>query len=504
MIKTVCSDDFIIVFWEKFRAGAQNFSVYVDGEFFCKTVTTHADVKNLAPDTAYSIKIICDSDNSVVFEGSLSTTKAKKRIDVSLPPYNAPKDGKTFATAAVQAAIDDCKPDECVYFPDGIYLCGALDLKSDLELRLSDNALVQGSDKVCDYLPKIKSRFEGYERLCCRSLLNLGQADHEAGYIYKNIVVRGGTIFGGGAALMHDTFDAERAIVAEEKKKNEAKGIVYENPDSLAGKARGRLINIYNTQNILIADCKLGYAASWNVHLVYCKDIVVCGCELYSEGVWNGDGIDPDSSENCYIFGCKFQTGDDAVAVKSGKNLEGYKIGIPCRNVRIFDCSGRKGIALGSEMSAGVYDVKIWDCYFVNSRGGLRLRATKMRGGYIKDLSVYDSAFTDFHIFTAFGVENDGESAPRLTEIENIYIENAFFSGRSRKTSDDDFAPIEPIRVRGFDGEENYVNGVTLKNVTVPKAMEGIHAFEFENVKNLTLQNLNFTESETEHLKWKK
>ena len=506
MIKSVVSEDCIIFFWEKTCAGKACFNSYLNGRPYRKVYSTHAEFKNLAPDTEYRIKIedVTDEKSSVLFDGVIFTAKAKTRLDVTKPPYNAVPDGKTFATDAIQRAINDCSANDCVYFPDGEYLTGALDLKSNVEIRLSDNAKIQGSEKVSDYLPKIKSRFEGFERECYRSLFNLGQADHTAGYVYENVIIRGGTIFGGGEKLMQDTFDTERELVAELKKQNEEKGVTYESPDSLAGKARGRLINIYNTQNVLIADCKLGYAASWNVHLVYSKDIVVCGCELFSEGVINGDGIDPDSSENCYIFGCKFEMGDDSVAVKSGKNLEGYKIGIPCHNVRIFDCSGRKGIALGSEMSAGVYDVKIWDCYFVNSRGGLRLRATQKRGGYIKDVCVYDSAFTDFHIFTAFGIEDEGESAPKLTEIDNIYLENMYFSGRSRKSSDTDFAPIEPIRVRGFEGKDNYIKNVTLKNVTVPKAMKDIHAFEFENVINLTIQNLQFTENEEDCFKWKR
>ena len=117
--------------------------------------------------------------------------------------------------------------------------------------------------------------------------------------------------------------------------------------------------------------------------------------------------------------------------------------------------------------------------------------------GYIKDVLVQDSAFVDFHIYTAFGDQgnnDEGEKAPVMTEINGITLENVYLSGRSRKNLSTEFEPIEPIRIRGFKGEENYIKNVTIRNLTMPKAMRGIHVNEFENVKNLTIENWNFIE----------
>lgn len=95
--------------------------------------------------------------------------------------------------------------------------------------------------------------------------------------------------------------------------------------------------------------------------MVYCDNIQTDHCVFESEGVWNGDGWDPDSSTNCTLFASEFHTGDDAVAIKSGKNPEGNEIGRPCAHIKVFDCriGYGHGICIGSEMSGGVEDVQI-------------------------------------------------------------------------------------------------------------------------------------------------
>lgn len=104
------------------------------------------------------------------------------------------------------------------------------------------------------------------------------------------------------------------------------------------------------------------------------------------------DGWDPDSSTNCTLFASEFHTGDDAVAIKSGKNPEGNEIGRPCAHIKVFDCriGYGHGICIGSEMSGGVEDVQIWDCDFANSLYGIEIKATPKRGGYVRGVTVRD------------------------------------------------------------------------------------------------------------------
>ena len=128
--------------------------------------------------------------------------------------------------------------------------------------------------------------------------------------------------------------------------------------------------------------------------MIYSDNIVTNDCTFISEGVHNGDGWDPDSSTNCTIFACTFFTGDDSVAIKSGKNPEGNIINKPCKHIRVFDCVTKygHGICMGSEMSGGIEDVKIWDCDLENSVYGIEIKGTKKRGGYVIE-DDFDSEF---------------------------------------------------------------------------------------------------------------
>lgn len=259
-------------------------------------------------------------------------------------------------------------------------MTGALRLHSDMELYIEREGILKGTARVEDYLPKIKSRFEGLEMECYSSLLNLGELDHDGGYGCRNVVIRGmGTIAGGGKTL------AENVIAYEKERLKDYIASVgtrlkeYEKEDTIPGRARPRLINISNSQEVVISGISIENGPGWNVHMIYSDRITTHGCVFRSEGVWNGDGWDPDSSTNCTIFDCAFYTGDDAIAVKSGKNPEGNVIGRPSAHIRIFDCRSAfgHGITIGSEMSGGIDDVSIWDCDMSQSMWGIEIKGTK-------------------------------------------------------------------------------------------------------------------------------
>ena len=121
-----------------------------------------------------------------------------------------------------------------------------------------------------------------------------------------------------------------------------------------------------------------------------CRNIL-----LYGKGTISGGGRDPDSSENCTLFATRFETHDDSVAIKSGKNPEGNEINRSTRHIRVFDCYSvcGHGICIGSEMSGGVEDVKIWDCDVAASYSGIEIKGTPQRGGYVRNVSVRDCSF---------------------------------------------------------------------------------------------------------------
>lgn len=500
MLRQIVFEDEITLWWERRFALPENgaFFMTLNGKKHGKTTKTHYTFKNLQPDTEYAVTIsIIDGNGRNVNEWqsmTVKTSKKKKRLDITKEPYNCVGDGVTVNTAALQKALDDCQEHESVYLPKGIYITGALNVHSNTEIYLEKDAVLQGTGIVEDYSPRIKSRFEGTERECYRSLLNLGELDRDGGYNCVNVTIRGGgTVSGGGEVLCWATIESEREKLKEFLAQNGEYIKTCENANTLPGRVRGRLINMSNCKNVTLAGVTLQYGPAWNIHMIYSKDITAFGCKIESTGVWNGDGWDPDSSENCVVFDTEFCTHDDAIAIKSGKNPEGNTINRPTKNVYVFDCRGRNGIAVGSEMSGGIDGVYVWDCDFSVSHGGMILKTTRKRGGFIRNVFVRDSIFNSFTVYTDLPYNNDGESAPTLPKIKNVNLDNVtltgvrtFVGGRKEK--------VDCIELYGLEEDAYHLENVALRNITIV-GKEETHGFKIKNVKNLVMENINFVKS---------
>lgn len=405
--------DTIILYWDKpSLQGEYKFRVEVDGGHCCFPSSTHCTICGLAPKTQYRVTVcaVQEDKSTLLYDANLTTSPLPHFIDVTQPPYCAANDGVTLCTEAIQRALDDCTANDVVYFPQGTYLCGALDVHSNGSLLL-DGATICGSSSVNDYLPMIDSRFEGYEMPCFRSLINVGKMNHNNGCTTDNVIIRGnGSIIGGGEKLYYDTLNYEKQLWGE-------------NANTVWGRTRGRLINVSNAKDVFIDGLTLGYAPAWNVHMIYCDNVVTSNCKFKSFGIHNGDGWDPDSSVNCTIFGCDFDVGDDCIAVKSGKNPQGNVIARPCKNIKVFDCIAHRGhgCSLGSELSGGIQDVFVWDCDFEHTLYGLHLKTTAKRGGYVNNVQVDNCIFSNVNIHTV-GYNDDGESANELTTMSDIAL----------------------------------------------------------------------------------
>ena len=427
------------------------YTVLLDGKPAAETERTHCQITGLAPETEYCAQVCLGSEP--IAEISVRTAAARRKIDVTQPPYSAVGDGKTMNTAALQSALDACGPEEEVYLPAGMYLTGGLRLHSDMALHLAEGAVLRGTDDPRDYLPKIRSRFEGIEQECYQSLLNLGELHSDAGPNCRNVLIYGrGTICGGGQKLALNVIETERALLADYIAPLGDKVKECENDNTIPGRARGRLINLSNCEHVRISGLTLQNGASWNVHMVYSRDIVTDHCVFRSEDVWNGDGWDPDSSEDCTLFASEFHTGDDSVAIKSGKNPEGNVINRPTRNIRVFDCVSEYGlgIAIGSEMSGGVEDVKLWDCDLRHSLYGVQIKGTKKRGGYVRGVSVRDCALPRF-VVQAVTYNDDGEGSPTPPVFSDFRCERVRFTGWGRNYWEKEDHPLPVIDITGFD-----------------------------------------------------
>lgn len=490
MINKIVLEDMIVLYWdrdEKFKKGYKYCIRYGKGDI-AYTDKTHFTIDAPTEKEAVSVCMV-DENNRIVKEYERETVclpPPKKKLDVTKPPYNAVGDGKTMNTAALQRALCDCKANEAVYIPQGTFLTGALDMHSDTELYLGEGAILQGTANASDYLPKIKSRFEGFERMCYRSLVNMGEMDRNGGYTCRNVIVRGkGAILGGGRELMENIVKTETGVTTLN---TEGRDVIEE-----AGyAARGRLINISNAQNVVIYGLELGMGASWNVHMIYSDNIVTAGCYIHSEEVNNGDGWDPDSSENCTIFDCDFNTRDDMVAIKSGKNPEGNIIGRPSRNIRVFDCrcTHGHGLAMGSEMSGGVDGVYIWDCEMENSRCGLEIKGRSCRGGYVRNVSAYNCSFSILALRSVNYNCGAETPAPCPPVFENYHFEDIRLTGVCLKHNGETWEEAAII-AEGFDEAGHELKNVTMKNITIKRRENAPkQRIDIQYVKGLSIENI--------------
>ena len=497
MINTVIFNNEIKVWWEYVKLYDNNsFVVTLNGKEVGRTQKSHFNIKGLSPCSEYEINVnLIDESGKIkqcVGNTCVITAMEKRKIDITKPPYCAIPDGKTLNTLAIQNAINDCSENDYVFFPDGIYLTGAINLKSNIELLLADNAVIQGSFDPKDYLPKIESRFEGYVESCYRSLLNAGAFDEKGGINCENITIRGGKIYGGGQQLRANIINAEKEPILKEYGFENEINPPYFYSSVLPGRKRGRLFGFSNVQNVIIANTEVGNSPSWNLHFTYCENVITCGCIITSHGISNGDGWDPDSSKNCVVFDTCFDTGDDCVAIKSGKNLEGYLIGRPCEHIRIFDIEtvDGHGIAIGSEMSGGVNDVVIWNCCIPYGTG-IYIKSQKKRGGYVKNVKVYNCSTPSISIHSSYGVNNDGEPAPNPPEISDMIFEDITVTGVSLFTNDHErVEPETAVSVSGLD-KEHPIKNVTLKNITLKyRSMMPYQSVYLSNVEGVKLENV--------------
>ena len=221
--------------------------------------------------------------------------------------------------------------------------------------------------------------------------------------------------------------------------------------------------------------------------MIYCDDIQTDHCTFVSEGVWNGDGWDPDSSTNCTLFASEFSTGDDAVAIKSGKNPEGNEINRPCAHIRVFDCHSDcgHGICIGSEMSGGVEDVQIWDCDLANSLSGIEIKATPKRGGYVRGVTVRD-CITPRVMLHSVPYNDDGVPAGAPPKLEHCFFERLTLTAEvlDHDRSRHDAAPIE---IAGFDKPGYEVEDIVFKDITITKPSV---ALPLGLCRGVTLRNL--------------
>ncbi len=419
-----CTEDYAVLYWDKPAAapsGAE-YTVSLNGEAVGRTDRTHFTIEGLSYGSSFRVDVV--SGSYCIGSATLQFGREKRRIDITAAPYFCKGDGHILNTDNLQRAINDCGADDILYVPAGDFLTGALRLHSDLEIYLAKGAVLQGQTNIHDYSPRIPSRFEGTEIALLLKPFERGRHEpQDRPELPQYHHPRQGHDLRRRAGAARKIIEDERARIKSFLDDNRELVESCENSDTIPGRVRPRLINLSNCENVWISGITLKNGPSWNVHMIYCDDIQTDHCTFVSEGVWNGDGWDPHSSTNCTLFASEFSTGDDAVAIKSGKNPEGNEINRPCAHIRVFDCRSDcgHGICIGSEMSGGVEDVQIWDCDLANSLSGIEIKATPKRGGYVRGVTVRDCITP--RVMLHDGVQYDGVPAGAPPKLEHCFFE---------------------------------------------------------------------------------
>ena len=488
MINYISKNNSVVLYWdlpEGFKKG-DLFKISNEKGLIAETEKCHFEVSGLSANCEYCFTV----DGAGMSEKVTCATRPESRI-INITDFGAVGDGKTLNTKAIQAAIDSCKEGETVYIPEGDFMTGSLFLHSDMELYLGKGAVLHGTTNVHDYEPKIKSRFEGIEMMCYASLINVGTLDHD-NITCKNVRICGeGTVCGGGKPLAEEVIRVETLLMQDYIASLGDSVKECENSVTIQGRVRPRLINVSSAENVTVCNVGIENGASWNLHMIYSKNIVTYGCTFKSDGVWNGDGWDPDSSSNCTLFGCEFCTGDDAVAIKSGKNPEGNVINRPCEHIRIFDCVSRygHGFTVGSEMSGGVNDVCIWNCDLGDSVFGIEIKATKKRGGYVRNVCVRNTR-TCRVLMHSVGYNDDGIAAPTVPIFEDCSFEDLEITAR-RKGMDGEIIDCQAVELAGFDEPGHFIKNVRFKNISIDSGKSKKQAIYLQCCEGISFENIN-------------
>ncbi|HTU66768.1 MAG TPA: glycoside hydrolase family 28 protein [Steroidobacteraceae bacterium] len=406
--------------------------------------------------------------------------------------YGAVADGATLNTAAIAKAIAECAASGGgrVLVPKGRFLTGAVHLQSNVELHVDEGATLLFDPDPSNY-PIVFTRWEGIELMNYSPLIYARRQ--------KNIAITGkGTLDGQGSARNWWSWKGKwggtteygwkegmpTQIPARNKLFQMAEDWVPVEKRVFGDGAylRPPFIQPYECENVLIEGVRVRNSPFWNIHPVMCRNVTLRGVDVYGHGP-NNDGCDPESVNGMLIENCTFDTGDDCIAVNSGRNADGRRLSIPSQNILVRNCrmkEGHGGVVVGSQISGGARWVYAENCHMDSPDlwYAIRFKNNALRGGllenfYYRDIDVGQVGRAA--ITCDFNYEEGAEGAftPRLRNIvvERLRVKNAV---RVLDSQGLPKAPVEDITLKdcSFGGVSQpsivkYTRGVKLERVTV-------------------------------------
>jgi len=408
--------------------------------------------------------------------------------DFVLTRYGAVGDGRTDCTDAFRQAIEACHRagGGRVVVPRGTFLTGPIHLASNVNLHLDDGATVRFKQDPAAYLPVVFTRWEGVEGMNYSPFIYaLGQ---------ENVAVTGSGVLDGQADENHwwpwkgrKEYGWREGMPTQD----EARRRLFEMAEAgvppeqrILGEGsylRPNFIQFYRCRNVLIEGVTIVNSPMWEIHPVLCENVTVRGVTVRSHGP-NNDGCNPESCRYVLIEDCLFDTGDDCIAIKSGRNADGRRVNVPSAYIVIRNCKmrdGHGGVVIGSEISGGAHHIYAERCEMSspNLDRALRIKTNSVRGGLIEHIYMREvevGQVADAVIRVNFYYE-EGDAGPfdpivRHIEVRNLTSRQSpyalYLRGYAR-------SPIRDVRLIDctFDGVEKnlteHVDGLYLQNVRI-------------------------------------
>ncbi|MFW6371202.1 MAG: glycoside hydrolase family 28 protein [Bacteroidota bacterium] len=412
---------------------------------------------------------------------------------VNIKDYGAISGGQVLNSKAFADAINAVseKGGGRVVIPAGIWLTGPIVLKSNLEIFTEPGALVIFStDK--DLYPIIETSFEGLDTWRCMSPIygkNLENIAFTGNGVWdgsgdawryvkkskltakqwKELVASGGVVNKKG----DEWYPSEQFMKAHEKANmNVPEGLeTKEEYEAIRDFLRPVMVSIQNSKRVLFDGPTFQNSPAWCIHPLMVEDLIVRNLTVrnpwYSQ---NGDGIDIESCKNVLVVNSNFDVGDDAICIKSGKNEDGRRRGVPAENIIITNnivYHGHGGVTVGSEMSGGVRNMHVSDCTFMGTDVGLRFKSTRGRGGVVENIYISDIRMTDI---------------PTNAISFNLYYGGMSVSEMMEKGGLEKFSVKEPVTVETPQFKNISIRDIVVKGAQQAVFLQGLPEMKLEKV----------------------
>lgn len=407
--------------------------------------------------------------------------------DFPITKYGAVEGGEVNNSEAIEQAVDACYKSGGgrVIIPAGVWLTGAVHFKSNVNLHLEENAVLTFTDNPDDYLPAVMTSWEGMECYNYSPLLYAFECE--------NVAITGKGTISPKMDLWRVWFKRPQphlnalkelyTMASTDVPVEERRMAVGENH------LRPHLIHFNRCKNVQLDGFKIRESPFWTVHLYMCDGGVVRNLDVKAHG-HNNDGVDLEMSRNFLIEDCSFDQGDDAVVIKAGRNRDAWRLNTPCENIVIRNCTILKGhtlLGIGSEMSGGIRNVYMHDCYAPNSVFRLFfVKTNHRRGGFIEN--IYMKNVKGGSMQRVLEIDTDvlyqwknlvPTYEERITRINGIYMDNVTCQSADAiyELKGDARQPIKNVKI---------------SNVRVGEVTKFVK--KVSNAENVVDENITYTE----------